>query len=281
VSLFIVGLGANLGAREAAFRAAIDLMERDGRVEVEARSRLYDTAPVGPPQPRYLNGAVRLATRLDPDALFERLLEIERLLGRDRTREERWGPRSLDLDLLWTSIGEVRTPLLEVPHPRLLERAFALAPLLDVAPAEVVASLAPRLRALGGPPPVHDADRTTRTRVQEGEELCFEAIAADAAEALAEACSIDPSEPRAPSSRVVHLTSDAGVEGLAPELDAWLARGHLVRWLAVPRFDARAVRAVAHVGPPGERPRRVRALSLESHPRGFSARLILVDASSG
>lgn len=126
----VLGLGANLGDRRAAFDAALDELEGLGRlVEVSA---LYETDPVGPPQPVYLNAAVRLETTLSPEALLGELLAIERRQGRER--RERWGPRPLDLDILWIRDLRVDTTRLQVPHPELLRRAFALLPLLDVAP---------------------------------------------------------------------------------------------------------------------------------------------------
>lgn len=98
-----------------------------------AHSSVYETAPVGPPQPDYLNAAVLCETALEPLALFDVMLEIERGLG--RVRAEKWGPRTIDLDLLFIEGRSVDDdPRLVVPHPHLLERAFALLPLLDVLP---------------------------------------------------------------------------------------------------------------------------------------------------
>lgn len=99
---------------------------------VVARSSVWETAPVGPPQPDYLNAAVLCAVDLEPLALFEEMLAIERALG--RVRAEKWGPRTIDLDLLFIEGRTVDDPRLVVPHPHLLERAFALLPLLEVLP---------------------------------------------------------------------------------------------------------------------------------------------------
>ena len=94
-----VGLGSNLGDREASLRAAVDLLEAQAELEVVAVSRFRETEPVGLiEQPRFLNGAVALETELSPASLLERLLAIERSLGRDRGARERWGPRTIDLD---------------------------------------------------------------------------------------------------------------------------------------------------------------------------------------
>jgi 2-amino-4-hydroxy-6-hydroxymethyldihydropteridine diphosphokinase len=128
----VVGLGANLGDRLATMRAAVREL---GRVAtVAATSRVYETAPVGPAQPSFLNAAVLLSSwEGAPADWLRELLAIETRLG--RVRAERWGPRTIDLDLLWAEGVAVEGPQLTVPHPRLRERAFALIPLLEVAPA--------------------------------------------------------------------------------------------------------------------------------------------------
>lgn len=96
-------------------------------------SSLYETEPIGPEQPDFLNAAVLLSVELAPETLLEELLDLERAEG--RVRRERWGPRVLDLDILWIDGCAVDTPALKVPHPSLAARAFALLPLLEVAPA--------------------------------------------------------------------------------------------------------------------------------------------------
>jgi 2-amino-4-hydroxy-6-hydroxymethyldihydropteridine diphosphokinase len=129
-----IGLGANLGDREATIRRALDLLGREGDVEVAAVSTLRETDPVGyEDQPRFLNGAARLETELAPRALLERLLEVERELGRDRSGP-RFGPRTIDLDLLLYGEEQVHEDGLEIPHPRLHERAFVLEPLCELDP---------------------------------------------------------------------------------------------------------------------------------------------------
>ena len=130
-----VGLGSNLGEREATLREALTrLGELDG-VALVAVSSFRETDPVGNvDQPRFVNGAAEIETNLGPRELLDRLLEVERSLGRDRSREERWGPRTVDLDLLLygdETVGEVG---LEIPHPRLAERPFVLEPLLELDP---------------------------------------------------------------------------------------------------------------------------------------------------
>lgn len=123
-----VGLGANLGDREATIRAA--LAELPGLVAV---SELRETDPVGVVgQPAFLNGAAALETELSARELLDALLAIERELGRER--RERWGPRTIDLDLLLYGAERIDEPGLTVPHPRLHERRFALEPLADLDP---------------------------------------------------------------------------------------------------------------------------------------------------
>jgi 2-amino-4-hydroxy-6-hydroxymethyldihydropteridine diphosphokinase len=129
----VIGLGSNLGDRRAVLGRALSALGALG--DVGPISALYETQPVGPPQPLFLNAAVGLKTALDPLALLEALLAIELRLG--RVRQERWGPRSIDLDILWADTGLFEAPRLRVPHPELRRRAFALRPLLDVAPEAV------------------------------------------------------------------------------------------------------------------------------------------------
>ena len=131
-----IGLGSNLGDRVEHLRSALAALDDSVGVRVIARSRLYETDPVGPPpQGPYLNAAAELVVDLEPGALLERLHSIEALAGRDRSGL-RWSARTLDLDLLLfgdRAERRVEQPDLIVPHPRLHERAFVLIPLADVA----------------------------------------------------------------------------------------------------------------------------------------------------
>ena len=130
-----VGLGANLGDREATIRRAVALLAATPGIEIVAVSTLRETDPVGyADQPRFLNGAAAVETELDARALLDALLEIERRLGRDRALERRWGPRLVDLDLLLYGDEVVDEPGLTVPHPRLAERRFVLEPLHELDP---------------------------------------------------------------------------------------------------------------------------------------------------
>jgi 2-amino-4-hydroxy-6-hydroxymethyldihydropteridine diphosphokinase len=133
VTIAYVGLGANIGPREVTLLRAVDLLGEADGVEVLAVSGLRETEPVGVvDQPPFLNGVVRIETTLSPRALLDLLLEIERTLG--RVRGERWGPRTVDLDLLAYGSERIDEPGLRVPHPRLHERRFALEPLAELDP---------------------------------------------------------------------------------------------------------------------------------------------------
>ncbi len=131
----VVGLGANLGDRHATIVAAVTRLRAIPRVARLEVSPLYETEPVGgPEQPPFLNAAARLELPyvIAPAPFVAVLLAIEASLG--RTRAVRFGPRTIDLDLLWTDQRPSDDPAATVPHPRLHERAFALAPLVDLVP---------------------------------------------------------------------------------------------------------------------------------------------------
>jgi len=131
-----VGLGSNLGDREATIRAALAELDAAEGVELVAVSTLVDTAPVGyTDQPRFLNGAAALESRLQPRELLDLLLSVEARFGRDRALVPVQGPRTLDLDLLLYGAAQIHEPGLEIPHPRLHERAFVLGPLAELDPA--------------------------------------------------------------------------------------------------------------------------------------------------
>jgi 2-amino-4-hydroxy-6-hydroxymethyldihydropteridine diphosphokinase len=128
-----VGIGSNLGDREANLRRAIELLSAEEGIDVAAVSNIRETEPVGPvEQGPFLNGAVRIETELRPRELLDRLLDIEKRMG--RVRGERFGPRTIDLDLLVYGEETIDEPGLTVPHPRLQERRFALEPLAELDP---------------------------------------------------------------------------------------------------------------------------------------------------
>jgi 2-amino-4-hydroxy-6-hydroxymethyldihydropteridine diphosphokinase len=141
----LLGLGANVGDAGATLAAAVELIGELAGVTIEEVSSVYETPPWPPPddprhvpQDPYLNLVVRGRTSLDPETLLTELLELEGLLGRDRSVEQRWGPRPIDIDLLVLG-DEVRdTAALTLPHPRLAERAFVLVPALEVWPGGVL-----------------------------------------------------------------------------------------------------------------------------------------------
>ena len=127
-----VGLGANLGDREATIRAALAALSEEDGIEVVAVSNFRETEPVGVgPQPLFLNGAAELVTTLSARELLDRLLATEQRFGRVRSLGEH-GPRTLDLDLLLYGDEQIDEPGLTVPHPRLRERAFVLEPLAEL-----------------------------------------------------------------------------------------------------------------------------------------------------
>jgi 2-amino-4-hydroxy-6-hydroxymethyldihydropteridine diphosphokinase len=129
-----VALGSNLGDSQRTLSRAIDALGSLPSTAITARSRLYRTAPWGMhEQPDFINAVVRLHTALSPHQLLDALLMIEAAAGRVRDGE-RWGPRTLDLDLLHMDGVVLDDPALTLPHPRIRERAFVLAPLADVAP---------------------------------------------------------------------------------------------------------------------------------------------------
>ena len=133
-----VGLGANLGDKPAMLRAALEQLRGEREIEVVAVSSLHETDPVGyAAQPRFVNAVAAVETVLPARELLDRLLAIERRLG--RTREgPRFGPRTIDLDVLLYGDEVIDEPGLEVPHPRLHERLFALEPLAELDPELVV-----------------------------------------------------------------------------------------------------------------------------------------------
>ncbi len=144
-----IALGSNLGDRRTALTRAVRAIDGLASTRVSAQSTLIETDPVGPvAQGRYLNGVVRVQTELAPRVLLESLLAIETELGRDRTGELRWGPRTADLDLLIFGDLILDEPGLHIPHPRLAERRFVLEPLCEIAPGLVVPGFGKTVREL-------------------------------------------------------------------------------------------------------------------------------------
>ena len=136
-TLVYIGLGANLGEREAALRQALAALGQYPGTRVLRVSPLYGSAPVDAGGPDYLNAVAEVATTLTPEALLQALQAIEQSAGRERPYRN--APRTLDLDILWFGDQLIDTPTLTVPHPRMAERAFVLRPLADLVPERVAA----------------------------------------------------------------------------------------------------------------------------------------------
>ena len=131
-----IGAGANLGEPVRQIRQAQDALQKSPGIKFLGASSLYRTQPVGPvEQPPFINAVFSLEPEIGPQELLSLLLEIEQKMG--RVRKERWGPRVIDLDLLFFGGEIIKEQGLEVPHPRLHERRFVLAPLVEIAPGFV------------------------------------------------------------------------------------------------------------------------------------------------
>jgi 2-amino-4-hydroxy-6-hydroxymethyldihydropteridine diphosphokinase len=140
----LIALGGNVGDVRQTFRKAIANICGMAQAVLVARSSDYATPPWGDEnQDRFVNACIEIDTRLDPHALLYTLLKIEKKFGRDRGTETRWGPRTLDLDLIAYDDAVLDRPELKLPHPRLFERAFVLVPLAEIAPDRVIAGRTP------------------------------------------------------------------------------------------------------------------------------------------
>jgi 2-amino-4-hydroxy-6-hydroxymethyldihydropteridine diphosphokinase len=127
-----IALGSNLGNSLQILEKTIQIFRQLSEVHLKSYSHWYQTIPFGPPQPNYLNGCAIIETYLVPDKLLETLLKIERQWG--RVHQERWGPRTLDLDLLLYGDLILKTDKLHIPHPRMIQRGFVLIPLAEISP---------------------------------------------------------------------------------------------------------------------------------------------------
>ena len=136
----LIALGGNVGDVRATFRKAISNICGMTQAALLARSSDYSTPPWGnEAQPPFVNACIEIETSLDPHALLFTLHKIEHKFGRDRVNERRWGPRTLDLDLIAYDDVSIQKPELTLPHPRLFERAFVLVPLAEIAPDRIIA----------------------------------------------------------------------------------------------------------------------------------------------
>jgi len=132
-----LGLGANLGDRLATLQRAIDLLGAEPGIEVQRTSRIWETDPVGgPEQPHFLNVVAEIETTLEPLDLLEAVNRVEASLG--RTRDIRWGPRTIDIDILLMDGLTMHDDRLTIPHPRMTERAFVVMPLLELLPNPIL-----------------------------------------------------------------------------------------------------------------------------------------------
>ncbi len=127
-----ITLGSNLGDCQGILEAALAILAATPNISIVSKSSWYQTNPIGPPQPDYLNGCALLQVNLSPQELLATLLQVEVKFG--RVRQEKWGARTLDLDLLLYDDLILDTPNLQLPHPRMKERAFVLVPLAEIAP---------------------------------------------------------------------------------------------------------------------------------------------------
>ncbi len=135
IELVYIGLGSNLGDRETALCSAVEWLGRIDGGCVLRHSSLYESAPIGPPQPRYLNAVVEMECALSPPQLLAIVRQIEVELG--RTKSPRWGPRTIDLDILLWGTRVLADENLQIPHASLHERRFALEPLCELDPRAV------------------------------------------------------------------------------------------------------------------------------------------------
>lgn len=142
-----LGLGSNIGDRKQQLLKAIDLIGNIKGIKVTKQSSIYETAPVGyTDQPNFLNLCLEIETELSPQQLLKHCLNIEQQLH--RVREIRWGPRTLDIDILLYSDNVIEADNLSVPHPRMQERAFVLIPLNDIASDKMIPRLNQKIHDL-------------------------------------------------------------------------------------------------------------------------------------
>jgi len=137
-----LALGGNVGDVRATFDRAVQMLCADDTVQLIARSSDYRTPPWGvTDQALFINAVIAVATSLDPHDLFMRAVAIERALGRERHKEHRWGPRTIDIDILAYDDVVIHDPDLTLPHPRMFERGFVLVPLAEIASDRIIAGI--------------------------------------------------------------------------------------------------------------------------------------------
>jgi 2-amino-4-hydroxy-6-hydroxymethyldihydropteridine diphosphokinase len=137
-----LALGGNIGDVRTTFDRGVQMLCADEAVRLLARSSDYRTPPWGvTEQPPFINAVIEVATSLAPQALFMRTVAIERALGRERHKEQRWGPRTIDIDILAYDDVVIHDPDLTLPHPRMFERGFVLMPLAEIASDRIIAGI--------------------------------------------------------------------------------------------------------------------------------------------
>jgi 2-amino-4-hydroxy-6-hydroxymethyldihydropteridine diphosphokinase len=158
-----IGMGSNVGDRLETLTSCLFVLDDTDGITVQDVSGVYETAPWGGrEQEPFLNAVVRIDTDLDAHALLAELQATEAAFGRDRSREERWGPRTLDLDLLLFGDQVIDSPDLQVPHPRITERAFVLVPLLEIMPGGTLPDGTRLTRAVSALAPLEGIDLFVR-----------------------------------------------------------------------------------------------------------------------
>ncbi|MEM8607991.1 MAG: 2-amino-4-hydroxy-6-hydroxymethyldihydropteridine diphosphokinase [Myxococcota bacterium] len=270
----VIGVGSNLGSRQASIQGARRLVDASPRVQVVAASPLYETAPVGPPQPDYLNAAFAIETDLAPPEILSMVRQVEQRLGRDRSVMERWTARSLDLDILWDAAGPFESDALQVPHRELERRPFALTPLLDVAP-QLKQRYASILEAAGGRLPSWD-----RAAIYRVDSAGFVEVESDMlVDACALACSTDRSDDAPLVTR--HGTVDSSASAFADAINAVGRDGFVTEFTTVSHCSHSQWNVRFHgrnMGIPDER--RVRLETTSGVSRAYVARCV-VENSSG
>jgi 2-amino-4-hydroxy-6-hydroxymethyldihydropteridine diphosphokinase len=244
---FVIGLGSNLGSRYALLRAAVELLRAAPGVHVYELSSVYESEAMGPPQPRYLNAAVRIRTVHKPRKLLAITRQIEAELG--RVRRKRWGARTVDLDILWAEQGTIRTRDLIVPHPGLRERTFALAPLVEVAP-ELKDEYGPTIEALGGAPVCRtslDTEYSCKTK-RNGRMGMVESINWDREDALASAITAFSEVIAPPSAHAAELHVRTMARTCQPGIEAEAFVAALLDELATGFSPVRAVITALQAG---------------------------------
>lgn len=147
MAIVYLSLGSNLGKRKKNLREAIRFLGENSNIKIKRISSFYETEPIGPPQPKYINAAIELETELNPFAILFECKKIEGILGREPS-SEKWGPRPIDLDILLYNDEIINESDLVIPHPLMHKRKFVLKPLAEIAPEVIHPMLNKRIKKL-------------------------------------------------------------------------------------------------------------------------------------